>query len=505
MVKAYKKCKDRYSTQGLAIIGPITPEKPYITTISSPESVVIALVKRQCVLTNPTDYKTWRSLREFFDEEFSVLYPNFSSNLEPLPFYKWLQTSNMSPGNKKMCKAFYEEHGHEEYTDAECKQLASIQVFPKRDKYSNTGFFEKSSSFFNRSISPFAPVVNNKTGPPIAAFQNYLHEEWDDWVFFAAGKNSDQLSDWYANVPVGWRAFEDDFTFYDSSIGVPAQKYLIYLYKKSGLPTFCPSFLGMKKAQSYESKGCSRNGVKFRVEGTMKSGASDTCLGNSLLNVSAHLYSLAKINNCSLAFLKTRVRMAVLGDDNLFFLHPDLTCVGLEEELIKLGFQPKLKECKNHSEAIFLNMRLYPSESGLKFGPLPGRLISRLGYTVTIPKDSETRMAEIATAFRDSCANIPVLREYFDKIWFLTSRKNLGKNKHRTNNAEEVQRRDFPYMMFAKSSRQPSGLSDQHFCELYNLSLEELNSLRRYLQEVKTLTTTLAHPVLTKILDKDLG
>ena len=56
--------------------------------------------------------------------------------------------------------------------------------------------------------------------------------------------------------------------------------------------------------------------IKLALASTMKSGQADTCLGNTLNNVWAHLFALAKNNNCSMREMYYRIVMHVLGDDN---------------------------------------------------------------------------------------------------------------------------------------------------------------------------------------------
>lgn len=495
-------------TNGLTNPGPIVPRCPYFTTRSSKESVMIALIKRQLVLTNPCTKKTWAKAWEVVTSNIGILFPGLPVDLKPKDFFLWVCQSNMSPMVKKRLIATYVRDSDVLYSDDEIEFYSRIDLFTKRDKYNNCGFFDFDAKFFNRAISPFKPEALVSTGPAVSALQSAFHHSMSGWLKFAAGCNNEELSQWFADVPAGWRIMYNDFTFYDSSIGVEAQKFLARLYGRTGIYDNTLNFKNFKYAQSIDTKGTTRYGVHFRVRGTMKSGASDTCLGNTILNFVSHVLSLCKLNHCSVEHLSSHMRMIAMGDDNVFFLSPELTTVGLANELAEYGFTSKLQTAERMEDFVFLNLRLTPvAGGGYKLGNLAGRLISRLGWTTKTPEDPTAFMGDVALAFDKSTRHVPLLRTYIQRLLFLASRKNsenLGRNKLRTvGDVSAIEGWQYKVQTAEASDICEAGI--QNTCRIYSITRQDYDSLDKYLANIPSMRVSLDHPVLDRICTVDVG
>lgn len=489
-------------SHGCAVVGPIIAKVPYFTTKSSAASSVISLVKRQLILTYPPEARAWREITTLSREYFNVMCPGFKRGRNIPTGEEWLQHTNMSSGNKKKCRIELERMRCAPNAKERIKKNCRIDLFPKRDKYDKSGLFEHDKSFYNRAISGFPAKATVMTGPVTTAMQEEFHRVWDQHhsICFAAGRSSEELAEFITSTDPTWKKLENDFSFFDSSIGVPAQKFLMSLYKYTGITQHEPDYMKYKAAQSLKTSGRSMTGVTFKVQGTMKSGACDTCLGNSLVNVYSHVYVLSKINNITIPQLMRKMRMVILGDDNLTFLHPSISSEGLEEGLIRLGFCSKLKIKKDLNELVFLNQRLYPSNHGPQLAPLPGRIISRLGWTVKNPKCPPAYFNAICYSFLSTCHHVPILREYFERMYFLTSRQQNGINYHRTYDVSD----EMLYKNFKTNTSEMVPDSDEQFCKLYDINKQELEQLRVYIQGISTLTEVLDHPVLDKLVKVDM-
>jgi len=502
-VTVSKNPKAKFSeSPGLATMGPVAPSRPYITTQPSQNSVLLALYRKVNQLTYVPERGIWDEVQRSVNASLATTNPTLPRDLQPKEFEAWLRDATMSTGNKAKIRIAAGRMRCDPNSKKWISRACRISLFPKRDKYDKYGHFEVDKAFFNRPISAFSPEANVATGPSVASIQHYLHKEWDDWLFFAAGKNGEDLARWFNACDHSWQIIEDDFGQFDASQSLPVQKFLVWFYEKTGIFKNDSRFKKYKCAQSYKTNGGTSFGVKFKVVGTMKSGASDTCLGNTLVNVFAHLYCLAKINNTTIASLKSKVRMAALGDDNLAFVHPSLTTKGLEEQMIKLGFLAKTLRKKRVEDIVFLNQRPYRVGEEYVWAPLIGRLISRLFWTTKSPRDPLVYTSEIVRAFMTTANHVPILNDFLMRIWYLTSPEVIGVNKHRRgfNLTDE---------MYLKIVNQSPSMESQEtrdmVMSIYGLSSLDFDQLRHYIQTLPSLTTTLSHPLLDRLFDVDLG
>jgi hypothetical protein len=501
-----KASEERAKEAGLITIGPFCPYLPYLTAANTRLNMKIAVARRQLVLTNPTSKQVWDRVWDSMLPAFGELFPNFPRDLHPTDFDAWLAKCNCRANTKRRIQDAKDTIGDQYLCKAEFDKQMRMDCFVKKDKYDKCGLFEVDPTFANRNISPFTPYVNSVTGPVIDAIQQYLHREWNDWILFAAGCNTERLSDWVAESDHSWTMLENDFSYYDSSISTHAQAVLIRLYSKTGILEHAPSFHRVKLAQSMKTSGRSRLGIKMIAKGTMKSGASDTCLGNSVLNVFAHLHCLAAINHCAVSQLHTKVRMAILGDDNIMFVHPSLTVVGLAEEIAKLGFTSKLKQVSKVTDLVFLNNRLYPTVDGLRFGPLLGRLLTRLGFTTKKMRDSAPYIEAISQGFAAPATYVPVLANYVARIHELTGRScNAGVNKRRLKPGYATFRQIFPYKPYSPMTHETTREMRRHVMfEIYGITDTELGGLETLMNQLPALVCSMSSPALERIIDRDV-
>jgi len=326
----------------------------------------------------------------------------------------------------------------------------------------------------------------------VAAYQRQLHHLWNDHIFFAAGKTVEELSAWYTRYRKQRSSFwENDMTNYDSTITDEWQRFATRVLARAG-GKHAQHFLGFKIAQSFDTRGKGTYGTRFRVKGTMKSGAADTCLTNSIINALSHWFCLHKLNPAlTQQQLETQVALAIMGDDMLLIAQAGIRVEGIDKLMAKLGFMPKLKESAA-TGGCFLNMLPYPQGHGWRFAPRPGRILSRLGVSAYPVPDVPAYVGAVGKGFVAQMGNLPVLgalarmlvrvghdRQY-EKSWLF-------------------QRQHYDTM---RGSRSPDvGPEALHYISaLYGVTAHEVGELEAYFDGVSQLDVLLSHPVLNKLV-----
>jgi len=163
-------------------------------------------------------------------------------------------------------------------------------------------------------------------------------------------------------------------------------KLELWLTKKFGAsPLICQLF----EANMY-THGHTLHGIKYKVDGTRKSGDPFTSLFNSVLNGLMHIYAF-KVKydekhgtNLYVHQLRTMIKMVVQGDDNLM-IHSGPKMPEIKDVLYNLGFDCECNYRDSIYDCEFCSNIIYDTKQGPTFGPKIGRVISKLGYFISPP------------------------------------------------------------------------------------------------------------------------
>lgn len=189
-------------------------------------------------------------------------------------------------------------------------------------------------------------------------------------VCFAAGKTPAQRAEWRSQAIPGGRWFATDSTNWDSlmkgevmSLGMRAYRYFA---------RFCPSIVGdvfwwLLRHQKFTMKGITSCGIRWAISGVQKSGAFDTCLLNSIVNIILHCYAVAHACNITVfQLLRSGFLLTNLGDDILFYIPPHLSFdqTVFVDTMRDWGIDLKFEDEPEKRE-IFLNCVPVPATTGL--------------------------------------------------------------------------------------------------------------------------------------------
>lgn len=255
-------------------------------------------------------------------------------------------------------------------------------------------------------------------GPWFMALQDHFKTIWDkdNWVCFTSGVDAVDAASVLNEM---WTIIEDDVSTFDSSVHEKLGIFEVWIAKRFGASE---AILKLMTANN-STHGVTMLGGKYWMPGGRKSGDPFTTLFNSLLNVFLHAFILHKHFGWKVKEIKARVRMLVAGDDNLMTINaPPIDFVPY---MAKLGFKSEAIVRPTLDEAEFCSCRLYCINGTWVFGPIPGKVLSKLGYINAPPKDvsRESMMKGIAIGLTRVCCFIPPIAAVAKRILELTEDK----------------------------------------------------------------------------------
>jgi hypothetical protein len=123
--------------------------------------------------------------------------------------------------------------------------------------------------------------------------------------------------------------------------------------------------------------------LRYKLDGTVKSGHNDTTLGNSIVN--------AGIAASALVTLGLRGHIIVAGDDLLAVIDGDYDLTKLMEAEARLGIIPKATKHDDITSASFISACFWRIRGRILCTPKPGRLLAKLFWTVKPPSKARER------------------------------------------------------------------------------------------------------------------
>jgi hypothetical protein len=506
------KSTDRFL--GLFLLGPVFPIRIMIASAKTKANALTCIQERQCIAVPPPDREMWRQLtrflrssRFFFDGEAPV---GRVGNIEQ--FHLW--NSHFPPSRRRDHLMAYLKYRYASLSKREYKKLATINCFVKFEKLDRAVRLDeglKLQPFYApRAISCFNPFITAFTGPAVTVAQNYFHKYWDGVthpIYFVAGSNAEDMSLVFTMLAKrGWKFFMTDCSIYDSTIGPDAHELTISQYQRMGFDD-AVHFHEIRRVQVEMLKGFNRMGFGYTIEASMKSGAADTCLSNSITNAAVHFYAMCLINGTTVEKMWDHVVMFVMGDDNLCCYDPSMSIKGLETVLEKLGLLPKLNVSDDPDEVIFLNMRPYPTHGGWKFGPRVGRILSRLGWATAMQVDHLAYQCAVGKGFYRSTHHIPILNEWIQKL-IDNAREGGDPTKRFVHdrglhlNPGFVQEH-FQYKVLADQVSSPDSSTYQFMSRVYQVSEGDIHEVASFIRSLPVGPCLVSHPILNRIVCMD--
>jgi hypothetical protein len=237
---------------------------------------------------------------------------------------------------------------------------------------------------FPRGIQGLAnPCTNMALGPFMHTVSSALASCFDGPIAYTSGRTPEEIGDWYQDcLNDGYTFYEDDFSAFDSTQGAGAHYAEVAFYKLFNPPI---EVLFTLEQQKY-TKGFSHY-YKYETKYTRKSGDQNTSIGNTIINMMAHLWAI-QLYNTRNPNHKLQFKMLALGDDNLMAVKNagDDFAQFINVQISKLGLQPKCFKSKfapTYCSSVFVPVLDLNNKERYVLVPEVIRKLTKMSWTVT--------------------------------------------------------------------------------------------------------------------------
>jgi len=339
--------------------------------------------------------------------------------ISPVSDAAYLERSNASPGVKRVLVKTYawlKENNIDCWSKLPknlVRKWVSRSLFLKKENLNyRTPYGVKVKA--GRAIQGAPPEFICLVGPWIMALQDFFKGVWskDNWLCFACG-----VSAWDAAglLNAMWQVVEDDISTFDSSVSPELCKLEVDIATIFGIPN---AVLLLLRANQ-NTHGYTFHGAEYHLPGARKSGDPYTTLFNSILNALMHIYIVHVALGWSIKEIKRKCRMLVAGDDNALTIDTEVR-IDFRHYMERLGFKSEAIFRTIHTLE-FCSCRVYYVDGRPCFGPMPGKVLSKLGFLNSPPTDVtvESMLKGIALGLRQTCYYIPPIRIVVDRLLVL--------------------------------------------------------------------------------------
>lgn len=316
-------------------------------------------------------------------------------------------------------------------------------------------------------------------GPWMYGFSKRLAEVWNGIthnIMYVSGCHTDDFSRVVHDYGAGGGVVfvENDFSRFDSTMSTPMLELETWIYAKCGAPKPVLELLREK----YKTRGTTSCGIKYKIEGTRKSGEPNTSCGNTLINALLHAYCLGD----------QQYLMLALGDDNLV-VGPSKLYVDFQP-MVRLGFKPKTKITRDPFDVEFCSMTIYPVKGGWLFTPKIGRLLAKMPYDYANAPQHVLRQrmrANILGLYAD-VQHIELMRGILDHLLeLLPAGGRVVQDKK----------------IHARKPFKPNDETLYVFLNRYDISLEDVATVLKAYRSVTRLPKSIFCPLVQRIIARD--
>lgn len=323
------------------------------------------------------------------------------------------------------------------------------------------------------------------TGPKMFALQGVLMHSMrrvvvgDVDVTAGCGLRPFEVAEWMReNVAAGATWFyERDGKSWDGTMGpehAHARQFIYSLFDEGLAHDVSQS--DIVKALGRFNEGELRYMLKF----TVKSGHNDTTLGNTLVN--------AIISVIAFRHVGVKASVLVTGDDMIACAYGPIDVDELRRVEGNCGIIPESRVFRNPFSTSFVSAIWVTDGNVMGFVPKPGRLLSRLWWTINPP--SPRRMAPylrgVARGLHGVCHTIPVIRIWLQK--FDSEGEAIFTRRH---------------LQFAGTTFDFGDGIYSHFATRYGVTERDLRDCEDWLRSLPPVPGFLEHPVLARMVEVD--
>jgi len=430
----FKESKRKFQPDGMYFMG---GSLQYYTTCAARnfENELSAALAR---ITNPKTHVCPKEWRRFEQKVYHYL-PEFFKQLPditPVSFDEW--NSHFSQSRRKVNAKTWAE-----MTDKNGKFKAidkrTAQKWLRQSPMIKQDKDDHNSGKSPRLVLAQSNYVAITMGMVIASINRSIEKmlkiNADSNIIFACGLTPTELSESFQKAKDGdYDYIDNDYSQYDATqhfgFGRILERVYGYIFDKNSMSGFDPILLSnftlIRSLIHTTTNARLRYGLYMRCTGQMKSGQADTCLGNTLNNIFAHLYAFSVAGKVTMRTVERNIIMHVLGDDNSTAVRRTGWSKGLNlqtitETMEKLGLMPKL-EWKEFDEVKFLNLiplpvqrRIAPSQLAgktyvktIQMSLMAGRIAHRILSTTKRPECVPAHCIGLSKCLGSICSHDPM-------------------------------------------------------------------------------------------------
>jgi hypothetical protein len=491
---------ERKDHEPITVAGIITTHSLPIVAQSSATTSVVSIKTRpltpQLVHTVEFSPQLFQEFYTYSIKYFNDYFPDVEP-VQPKSFREW--NSNFTGSQQKIHTKAYQD-----FNESPSDRINTCGSFPKMESVIKSNY-EESIKYCPRNIASRDPQHNVITGPFMHAMSNLMCKTWsvnnDYGVVYTSKVSADDIGAYFHGSFDGPNriGLEGDFERYDTTIHIGFLRLEIDYYSMCGASEVVLQSL----ERSIDTVAFDKNGNKFSVEGVRHSGDPNTSCGNTLIQVLAATFCLAKALNPDLPLRPKeiwkilRLRSTFLGDDSSMILDNRVDLVKYTLLLRGLGLNLKPKVYTSDQAkyfTTFCSARFYPVKDELDqlttvLSPPIARVFTKAGNFVDIPTklDPISLVKGDALSRLQDCHAIPFLSDYWHHIIKLLSNVQAQSTSKIS--------KDYEHKYHIKKQYKPCDETWDMLYEVYHLTKADHAIYLKELQKITSLPHILDLPM----------
>lgn len=402
--------------------------------------------------------------------------------------------------------AVWMENWITKWSDAKQKQFSESVEFDKvvpsdRKSHGKLEFGNKLPTK-SRGIQALANLATQaKYGPVFYSLQKATMKTLDRWqipgtrirLTGGSGKNPEQMGKWMRDCLADHPSahfYERDGKNWDATMQKIHHNLKQKYYRKTlGNSALADGFVKFVDA-GFKIRGRARfkDGIKIKysLDGTVKSGDSDTTLGNTFINLciaAEGAYALGL--DCDII---------ANGDDLLVIVSGDFDEYAYMLAEASLGIKPEARKFKDYSQVEFCSSVFFPiGGDEILAIPKPGRLLSRMWWTVKPPgkKTRQGYVHSVAAGTLRLMHAMPIISTFLRKH-----------DQGLTGEIKDIGRKHFHERTVPCDTR----VVREHFALRYGISIQEQARVEAMIDlHVSATPSYLSDPALDRMMQVDLA
>lgn len=304
-------------------------------------------------------------------------------------------------------------------------------------------------------------------------------------ITFGSGLNATEIALWMDEVAARGAKYyyERDGKCWDATMSRIHSDLRISAYAMvdPALAAFAQACVDVKVIHKhYKTR---RPVLSWEVIGTVKSGHSDTTLGNSLVN--------AMITVCVFNSLNIRASIIVAGDDLLVAAYDDFDIDEVMKREKEYGIKPEARKLASPDDTSFISGIFVPLAGKHAFIPKPGRLLAKLWWTVKPPPRRllPAYRRGVALGLWPSCKHVPIVRAFLSPYVDLPVNPIYNSRGYKFHGCEVAGHPDL----------------ERWFLKRYNTTTSEVARAEKLILEQYGEVCLITHPLLEEMCRVDLG